>query len=237
VRSLPAWNDARVFRRRPEVPLFETVLVDGGRIRLFDRHLVRLRRSGATPRQVTAVRSLAATWIRTAGRPTVVRFDVVARTGVGSRARTPGRADPVSLAVVPGFDPADATREQKRADRSWAETAETLATEAGADEPLLSSADGLVGETSRASFFAVDAAGRVVTPPVAGILPGVTRAWALDAIGAAEHPLALTGLADVRAAFLTTAGRGVVPVASIDGRPLGTDDRVRELATAWRGLP
>ncbi len=232
----PAWDDGPVFRRRPEIPLFETVLVDDGRIRLFDRHLLRLRRSGAAPRQVSAVRSLAATWLRTAGRPTVVRFDVEARTGVASRARAPKRADPVALAVVPGFDPLDGAREQKRADRGWAEAAEALATAAGADEPLLTSEAGLVGETSRASLFVVDATGRVVTPPVRGVLPGVTRGWALEEIGATEHALTVAELADARSAFVTTAGRGVVPVASIDGRPLRPDDRVLELATAWRGL-
>ncbi|MEV4423709.1 aminotransferase class IV [Patulibacter sp. NPDC049589] len=225
-----------MFRSRPDAPLIETVLVEDGRIRRFDHHLVRLRRSGAAPRQVTAVRALAGTWLRTAVRPTVVRFDVAAKTAVASRARTPGPADPVRLAVVPGFDPADETREQKRAERGWAEAAEALARDAGADEPLLASAAGLVGETSRASLFVVDAAGSILTPPVRGILPGVTRAWALDAAGATEHALTVAELGEVRAAFLTTAGRGVVPVAAIDGHALGTDDRVAELAAAWRAL-
>lgn len=225
-----------MFRRRPSAPLFETVLVDAGRIRLFDAHLVRLRRSGAAPRQITAVRALAETWRRTAGRPTVVRFDVAAGTAVSSAARTPASSDPVALATVPGHDPEDATREQKRADRAWATAAEDLARDAGADAPLLVSPAGLVGETSRASFFAIDAAGRVRTPPARGILPGVTRAWAIGALHAEEHELTTAELADVRAAFLTTAGRGVVPVAAIDGRALGTDDRVAQLATAWRLL-
>lgn len=225
-----------MFRRRPSAPLFETVLVDAGRIRLFAEHLLRLRRSGAVPRQITAVRALAETWRRTAGRPTVVRFDVAAGTAVASAARTPAPADPVALSTVPGHDPDDATRERKLADRSWAIAAEALARAAGADEPLLVSPAGLVGETSRASLFVVDAAGRVRTPPVRGILPGVTRAWAVGAVRAEEHELTTAELSDVRAAFLTTAGRGVVPVASIDGRALGTDDRVAQLATAWRLL-
>lgn len=225
-----------MFRRRPDEPLFETVLVEDGRVRLLDRHLVRLRRSGAAPKQVTAMRALAETWRRTAGRPTVVRFDVVAGAGVSSRARTPGAATPVALATVPGFDPADAARERKLAARAWADEAESAATAAGADEPLLISGSGLVGETSRASFFAVDATGRVVTPPVRGLLPGVTRAWAADAAGASEHALRTDELGAVRAAFVTTAGRGVVAVSSIDGRALGTDERVDELARSWRAL-
>lgn len=225
-----------MFRRRPDEPLIETVLVESGRIRLFDRHLVRLRRSGAAARQVTATRALAETWRRTAGRPTVVRFDVAAGTGVSSRARTPGTPDPVRLALVPGFDPEDAARERKLAARGWAEEAEAAATAAGADEPLLVSPTGLVGETSRATLFVVDGAGRIVTPPVRGILAGVTRGWALEAVGATEHALTTAELADARAAFLTTAGRGVVAVAAIDGRALAVDDRIVELATAWRAL-
>jgi branched-chain amino acid aminotransferase len=222
-----------VLRRRPHHALFETVLVENGRIRLFDRHLLRLRRSGASPRQISTVRALAGTWRQTATRPVVVRFDVAAGTPVGSRPRTPAPPAPVRLATVPGFDPADGTREQKRADRAWAERAEALATDAGADGPLLVSPDGLVGETSRASFFAIDAAGRVATPPVAGILPGVTREWTRGAIRADEVALRTADLTDVRAAFLTTAGRGIVPVTAIDGRPLGTDPRVEQLAVAW----
>ncbi|WP_304788984.1 aminotransferase class IV [Patulibacter sp.] len=225
-----------MFRRRPEEPLIETVLIESGRVRLFDRHLVRLRRSGAAPKQVTAVRALAETWRRTAGRPTVVRFEVAARSGVASRARTPPSRDPVRLALVPGFDPGDGRRERKLADRTWAEEAEAAAAAAGADEPLLHDAAGLLGETSRASLFVVDATGRIRTPPVRGILPGVTREWAIGAAGAEEHPLTVDDLGAARAAFLTTAARGVVPVTSIDGRPLGSDDRVEELAAAWRAL-
>lgn len=225
-----------MFRRRPDEPLIETVLVEDGRIRLFEGHLLRLRRSGAAPKQVTAVRALAETWRRTATRPTIVRFDVAAGTGVAARARRPGGAAPVGLALVPGFDPADARRERKLADRGWAEAAEELARVAGADEPLLTATGGLVGETSRASLFAIDAVGRVVTPPARGILPGVTRAWAIDAADADEHALTVAELADCRAAFLATAGRGIVPVAAIDGRALTSDDRIRALSAAWRAL-
>jgi branched-subunit amino acid aminotransferase/4-amino-4-deoxychorismate lyase len=216
--------------------LFETVLVEDGRIRLFDRHLLRLRRSGARPRQISAVRALADTWRRTATSPVIVRFDVSPGAPVGSRPRAPSPADPVRLATVPGHDPADDAREQKRAERGWATRAEAAATAAGADAPLLVSAGGLVGETSRASFFAIDATGRVATPPVSGILPGVTRAWALEAIRGDEVALRTADLAGVRAAFLTTAGRGIVPVTAIDGRPLGTDPRVEQLAVAWQLL-
>lgn len=225
-----------MFRRRPDEPLIETVLVESGRIRLFDRHLVRLRRSGAAAKQVTATRALAETWRRTAGRPTVVRFDVVAGSGVSSRARTPGAPDAVRLGLVPGFDPEDGSRERKLAARGWAEDAEAAARAAGADEPLLVSAAGLVGETSRASLFAIDAAGRIVTPPARGLLPGVTRGWAIEASGATEHALTVDELGAACAAFLTTAGRGVVPVTAIDDRALGGDDRITDLTAAWRAL-
>lgn len=225
-----------MLRRRPREPLFETVLVEDGRIRLFDQHLLRLRRGGATGHQLTAVRTLAGTWIRTVRSPTTVRFDVAAGAQVTSRPRTPLAPTPVRLATVAGYDPANADREQKRAARDWATPAEAEARERGADEPLLVSPDGLVGETSRASLFLIAADGTIATPPVRGLLPGVTRAWALATLDAAERPLTTADLTAARAAFITTAGRGVVRVTAIDARPLGTDERVDRLADAWRAL-
>lgn len=226
-----------MLRRRPREALIETVLVEDGRIRLLDRHLLRLRRSGATARQVTAVRALAETWRRTAREATVVRFEVAAGEGVRSVPRAPAGAAPQRLATVPGYDPADATREEKRADRGWALAAEAAAARAGADAPLLVAADGSAGETSRANLFVVTEDGALRTPPARGLLPGVTRAWVLDVEPSAEEaPVRAADLAAARAAFLTTAGRGIVPVAAIDGRELGTDERIAALAARWCAL-
>jgi branched-subunit amino acid aminotransferase/4-amino-4-deoxychorismate lyase len=78
--------------------------------------------------------------------------------------------------------------------------------------------------------------GAVVTPPLAGILPGVTRSFALERTGAVERPLKLADLRVADAAFLTTAGRGIVLLADVGGRRLAGHPLVDELAAAWRAL-
>jgi branched-chain amino acid aminotransferase len=133
--------------------------------------------------------------------------------------------------LVEGYDPADRSREQKRAARAWAEAAEAAA----GGEALLVAADGAIGETTRANVFAI--LGRtVVTPRVAGILPGVTRSFVLEHTGAVERTLPLADLRVADGAFLTTAGRGIVPLADVGGRRIGKHPLVDELAAAWRAL-
>lgn len=232
----PTCDDVEVPSRQPPVPVLETVLIEDGRIRLLHRHLLRLRRAGASANQIEAVRALARTWSRTATEPTVVRFDVTPDAMVSSAARAPASTDPVRLVTVGGYDPDDRAREQKRASRGWAIDAESEAARHDGAEPLLVSADGRIGETTRASLFLIDHAGRIATPPAHGILPGVTRSWVVDAGADEDRPLHVEDLTAVRAAFITSAGRGVVPVAAIDGRPLVHDGVVDDLAVAWRAL-
>lgn len=222
--------------RQPPEPVLETVLIEDGRIRLLHRHLLRLRRAGASATQLEAVRVLARTWSRTATEPTVIRFDVAPDAMVASAARAPASTDAVRLVTVGGYDPDDQAREQKRASRGWAIDAEAEAARHDGDEPLLVSADGRIGETTRASLFLIDHAGRIATPPAHGILPGVTRSWVLETGAREDRPLHVDDLAAVRAAFITSAGRGVVPIASIDGTPLVRDREVDDLAVAWRAL-
>ncbi len=236
-----------MLRRGPATPVFETVRLEDGRVRLWEQHLLRLRRAGARGRQLTAARALVDVH-RTAtrgGGSVVLRIDVEARAGVAVRARPTPTAAAWSLALVPGYAPGDAAREQKRADRAWLAGPERAAAAAGADEPLLvaTGADDpvsdecLVGETARANLFLVDAAGRVRTSPVDGLLPGVTRAWALEAAGAEEARLTVADVRAARAAFCTNAVRGVVPVREVDGRALARDPLIGELAAAWQRLP
>ena len=61
------------------------------------------------------------------------------------------------------------------------------------------SANGLVGETTRANVFAILADSRVATPPVRGILPGVTREFALRESAAIERRLTVGDLRRARA--------------------------------------
>ena len=58
------------------IPIFETVLVDDGRIRLRARHLERLARCGASPAQVTAVDACFTDALLLTDPPFLLRVDV-----------------------------------------------------------------------------------------------------------------------------------------------------------------
>lgn len=217
------------------IPVFETALAEHRRVRLLERHLDRLARAGASADDVQRAASLFEEMATLAVEPTTVRIDVDG-TGVRATPRRPLPPVPVRLATVVGFDPGDVAREQKRADRRWAAAAEAAAGRLAADEPLLVDRAGRVGETSRCNVFALLADGTVATPPAHGILPGVTRGFVIERTGAAERPIAIDDLTRARAVFLTSAGRGIVAVASLDGSALASDPFVDDLARAWHEL-
>ena len=98
--------------------------------------------------------------------------------------------------------------------------AKELAAEAGADEALRLGPDGDVVEGATSNLFVVRG-GAVATPPLAGVLPGITRGHVVRTcaeLGIAVSERALM-LAEVRAAeeiFVTSAVRGVVAVTRLD---------------------
>jgi para-aminobenzoate synthetase/4-amino-4-deoxychorismate lyase len=130
----------------------------------------------------------------------------------------------------------------KWADRSLLERAESEALEASA--PLLLDRDGSVLEASRANVFAVH--GGVLTTPAADgrILPGITRALAIEiARGAGvelrEARLTRQALVDAEEVFLTGAVRGLEPAGSVDGIELQQAGEITRLLAAelrcrWR---
>lgn len=214
------------------IAIFETVLVDGRRIRLRTRHLERLRHAGATPVQVDAVDACFAEALDLDDQPFLLRVDVD-DAGVRPSTRPPRPATPVDLLIHRSYDPADAVRLLKTADRAWADAAEA----ATGGEALLVAPDGRIGETTRASVLVLRADGCWATPRLEGILPGVTRAWAIAEVDAQEEVLHLDDLRDIAGAALLTAGRGVVPIASIEGIALPRATAVDDLAARWRALP
>lgn len=219
-----------------DAALYETLLVEDGRVRLPERHLARLGRAGVRDAVLRDVAAVLARVCREAAVPTVVRVDVAADGTVTSATRPPKPTAPVRLLPVAAYDPNDRLREQKRADRSWAEAPEAEAAAAGYDEPLLVSPGDIVGETSRANVVLVTGDGGLVTPGAHGLLPGVTRGWVLDRERVETRIVRLDELLGARAAFLTTAGRGVVRVAAVGDVQLGDDPRIAELQAAWRAL-
>lgn len=215
------------------IPVFETVRVEDGRIRLRERHLDRLRAAGAAEDAIAAVDACFAEACLLTDQPFLLRVDVT-DTDVKPSTRPPSPPARIDLPIHWSYDPSRTERLRKTADRRWAEVAE----EGAGGEPLLVQRDsGLIGETTRASVIVRTADGGFATPRLAGILPGVTRAWAIDLLGAREVELRLDDLRTVRGMALLTAGRGVVPVEAIEGIPIPRDPAFDDLAAAWEALP
>lgn len=95
------------------------------------------------------------------------------------------------------------------------------AAERGADEAILLNTDGRVAETTIANLFVVDAAGTLITPPVAdGALPGIRRAELVGNAGAKERPIGPQTLLSAREVFMTNA-LSIRPVTAVDGIVIG----------------
>ncbi len=99
----------------------------------------------------------------------------------------------------------------------------------GADDALLLNGAGAVAEASVANVFAW-LGGELLTPPATdGALEGITRATVLELAGslglpARERTLGRFDLLAADEVFLTGSGAGLVPVRSLDARPIGVGE-------------
>ena len=97
----------------------------------------------------------------------------------------------------------------------------------GADEAILLNTRGFVAEGSASNVFLVQQGG-LLTPSVeSGALPGITRRAVLElasAVGleAIESEVELSAFGDASEAFLTNSVMEVIPLTSLDGRPVGS---------------
>ena len=222
-------RDEREARRVVDAAVYETLLIEDGRVRLAERHLARLARTGVPERVLREVAAgKLARACRAAGRPTVVRVDVAADGTVTSATR---RRSP---------------RRRCGCCRSWATTRERPArAEAGRplvgrragggrggglDEPLLLSPR--ASWARRAAPTSSWWPGTALSRGAQGLLPGVTRSWLLDRERVATR---IVRLDELLAGDITTAGRGVVRVAAIGDVELADDPRA-ERQQAWRAL-
>jgi D-alanine transaminase len=105
--------------------------------------------------------------------------------------------------------------------------AKQAAREQGAREAWLVDAQGRVTEGASSNAWIVTRDGTLVTRPLqTGILPGITRSVVIDLIareglGFEERPFTVEEAYAAREAFVTSASQLVMPVISIDGRPVG----------------
>ena len=224
--------------------LYETVRTGPGGVRAGARHVSRLRASARTlglpvPDEAAFLRAVRdATGEGDAVRITL-HDDAGAALLAGAR-RQPGSAEPASLVSLPGwYARGYRLREHKLTSHFHGVRGRALALARGTDDALLvEEGSGLVGEATNANVFAL-LDGVAVTPPIDGVLPGVTRALCLELLPALgmpveEAPLALDELAGARGVLLTTSVRGLVPARSLDGEPLEAPDAglLRLLAAA-----
>src|SRR5688572_18474450 len=95
-----------------------------------------------------------------------------------------------------------------------------------ASEPLMLNERGDVAEGASANVFIVSGGG-LVTPPLRdGILPGVTRALVLErarelGIEVREQSIRVGELLAADEAFITSTLKEVMPIATVDGTPIG----------------
>ena len=229
----------------PARGLFETLLVADGRPVRLAAHLERLARSaeelfgqglpaGLEGAIGTAATPLALGRIRVDLLPTDagLQFQIAAEP-IDPAIFFPAKENGADLRTIRHSEWAGA---HKWADRDWLERVEV---EFGEMVPLILDGDEVL-EAGRANVFLV-ADGALATPPADGrILPGTARAATLAlaaelGIPAEERHLALADLQAADDLFLTSSLRGIRPVRSLDGVPLGpTDPVVERLAAALR---
>jgi para-aminobenzoate synthetase / 4-amino-4-deoxychorismate lyase len=199
--------------------LLETVLaIDGVPLRLAD-HLARLDRS-CRELYGHGLPADLATRIRDAAPPGRAAIRVTAPQITISAGPAGPPPTPSDVHVVRGRR---GLWRHKWADRRVLSAAEQNGV------PLFVADDGSVLETSRGNVFLLLPDGTLVTPPLRDdLLPGVTRRALLDLARDRGRPtrLATFTVEDMTtaAAFWTSSLSGVVPIASVDGRPLHRRD-------------
>jgi branched-chain amino acid aminotransferase len=115
---------------------------------------------------------------------------------------------------------------------------------AGAEEAIFLDEDGHCSEATASNLF-IYREGHLLTPPVTcAALPGITRAAVLELAAAAglragEQAFGPEQLASAEEAFVTSSLRGIAPIRSVSGRPVGTGvpgPVVTQIRTAYAAL-
>jgi branched-subunit amino acid aminotransferase/4-amino-4-deoxychorismate lyase len=234
-----------VFRADDEAILrgavaFETMRSYGGRPFLVDRHLARFRGSIAALALPPAdgVEEVLATAV-TAGPPDhVLRLYRSSFTLVATVAELPGnleelRARGLALRTVDAGSPSALIAHAKATSYAAAFAATRHAIAEGADDALLVSL-GRVLDAPTANVWA-RFGDELCTPPLgAGVLPGVTRSLLLELAEAVERDLTVRELYGADEAFITSSIREVMPITSINGRPVPAGPVAARLQAALR---
>ena len=105
--------------------------------------------------------------------------------------------------------------------------AKQAAREQGAREAWLTDSQGRITEGASSNAWIVNREGKLITHPLGhDILPGITRSVVIDVIKAQglafeERAFTVEEAYAAREAFVTSASQSLLPVVSINGRPVG----------------
>lgn len=215
--------------------VFESLRVTGGTAEFFEQHLARLV-------QACAEREIAAP--ETALAAAADLFQAEARSGFARLYVTAGDGPPASAAEAPRIFAFLEDRTPPKADDAWEITlhdesyhapfgglktanywfncdAFAQARRRGFDETLLFNDRAELVSGSMANVFLVRD-GKLWTPPrTSGARAGVIREWVIKRRKVEERRLRREDVVNAEEIFLTNSWIGVMPVATVEGRPLG----------------
>ena len=211
--------------------LFETMRAEGGRVPQLERHLARLRASATAlglapmPSEEEMRAALAAALAAHGPGPGRVRLTATPRPTLLVEVVPVdplGDGPPsVSAVTVPGaWLPGNRMAEHKTLSYAAQRLSQRRAEAAGADHALLLDRDGRLGEAAIASVFCA-VGDEILTAAVDGLLPGIARAIAIDAAGAAERAPEADEWRAAREIVVVNAVRGAEAVVSVDGAAAG----------------
>ena len=231
--------------------LFETMRAYEGQVFLLDRHLSRLARSAEILGLPIGVSDLEEAVMATiqANQLSEARIRISISIGEGGMAPDPSTCQKPTVLVLAGhYQPypeqvyqkgfravVSSIRRNSQSPLSRLKSANYLesilarqeARAAGVDEALCLNEKGLLAEASMSNVFLVTN-GTLRTPgQESGILPGITREIVLElasqlGINTLEHDIRLDELFHAQEAFLTNSLIEVMPLAEIDGKPIGS---------------
>ena len=124
-------------------------------------------------------------------------------------------------------DPTSPLATVKTTSRAEFVYAQIEAHQRGADDALFLTTDGHLAEATSASLFLVEGVGLATPSLDCGILASTTREWVISSGGPGlglavrQDHLTPNDLFVADEAFLTSSVAGILPVTSVDGRPIG----------------
>jgi len=222
-----------VFGLMPDqIGLIETIRVRQASVPWLGRHLARLRASLAALGKPEPPDDLAErVRLAAGGADRVVRLELGGAGQVQISTRDLNRDQSISLVVS---QEVHRPYPHKTTAREQFERALTAARRVGvgAADAVLVTAEGFVAEGTTWNLFWWDD-GTLCTPAVAlGILPGVGRQRVLELMDVTEQQVPPPAIAG-RSLFLVNAVRGIVEIASFEGKAVPRDPRTAELAASF----